>query len=60
MMGTDEDPGVIPRLCEGLYARINANHEPSISYRVEVSYVAGHSHLITCQTFPVVCIMCGL
>lgn len=39
MMGTEGEPGVIPRLCGGLYGRINANGDPNISFRVEVSYL---------------------
>ncbi|XP_026671075.1 centromere-associated protein E-like isoform X1 [Ceratina calcarata] len=36
MMGTKEDPGLTPRLCEGLFARIEQQNE---SYRVSVSYL---------------------
>ncbi|KAI9827820.1 MAG: Kinesin [Thelocarpon impressellum] len=40
MMGTPERPGLIPRTCEDLFQRIEANAEtaPSISYSVRVSY----------------------
>jgi hypothetical protein len=36
MMGTDENKGIIPRLCEALFARIDSNSDPNISYKVEV------------------------
>ena len=38
MMGTPEQPGLIPRTCEDLFERIEANDSPHISYTVRVSY----------------------
>lgn len=40
MMGTPEQPGLIPRTCEDLFQRIEAAHNetPNISYNVRVSY----------------------
>lgn len=38
MMGTEEHPGIIPRTCEDLFQRIEANDSPNISYTVRVSY----------------------
>lgn len=40
MMGTEEQPGLIPRTCEDLFQRIEAAHNesPNISYNVRVSY----------------------
>ncbi|KAI9051336.1 hypothetical protein LZ554_004383 [Drepanopeziza brunnea f. sp. 'monogermtubi'] len=40
MMGTPDQPGLIPRTCEDLFQRIEAAHEetPNISYTVRVSY----------------------
>lgn len=40
MMGTPDQPGLIPRTCEDLFERIDAAHieTPSISYNVRVSY----------------------
>jgi hypothetical protein len=37
-MGTEEEPGLIPRTCRDLFERIEANSSPSISYTVRVSY----------------------
>jgi DNA-binding TFAR19-related protein (PDSD5 family) len=38
MMGTPEQPGLIPRTCHDLFERIDANDDPSISFNVRVSY----------------------
>jgi len=40
MMGTPDQPGLIPRTCEDLFERIEAAHNetPNISYNVRVSY----------------------
>lgn len=38
MMGTPNQPGLIPRTCQDLFQRINAVEEPNITYNVRVSY----------------------
>lgn len=38
MMGTPEQPGLIPRTCEDLFQRIEASETPDVSYSVRVSY----------------------
>ena len=38
MMGTPEQPGLIPRTCEDLFQRIESNDSANISYSVRVSY----------------------
>lgn len=38
MMGTPEQPGLIPRTCEDLFQRIESNASPNTSYSVRVSY----------------------
>ncbi|KAI0157890.1 P-loop containing nucleoside triphosphate hydrolase protein [Hypoxylon sp. FL1284] len=40
MMGTPDQPGLIPRTCEDLFQRIQAAHDetPNISYHVRASY----------------------
>lgn len=38
MMGTPEQPGLIPRTCEDLFERIESSPSPHISYNVRVSY----------------------
>ncbi|KAI9740261.1 MAG: Kinesin [Cirrosporium novae-zelandiae] len=38
MMGTPEEPGLIPRTCEDLFQRMEASTSPNISYSVRVSY----------------------
>ncbi|KAH6926862.1 hypothetical protein HPB50_022631 [Hyalomma asiaticum] len=39
MMGTADNKGVIPRLCDSLFERIACCADPNISYKVEVSYM---------------------
>ncbi|KAF9584772.1 kinesin-like protein Klp8 [Lunasporangiospora selenospora] len=39
MMGYGEDRGIIPLSCNELFRRIEANTDPTLSYRVEVSYM---------------------
>ncbi|CAK9808757.1 Kinesin-like protein KIF16B [Anthophora plagiata] len=39
MMGTKEDPGLIPRLCEGLFERIEEERKNEKYYHVSVSYL---------------------
>lgn len=38
MMGSAEQPGLIPRTCEDLFQRIESSQSPDISYSVRVSY----------------------
>lgn len=38
MMGTPEQPGLIPRTCEGLFERVSAEQNANITYNVHVSY----------------------
>lgn len=38
MMGTPEQPGLIPRTCEDLFERIEGNESANVSYSVRVSY----------------------
>ncbi|KAK0257309.1 hypothetical protein LTS09_007784 [Friedmanniomyces endolithicus] len=38
MMGTTDQPGLIPRTCRGLFERIEAEQNSSITYNVHVSY----------------------
>ncbi|XP_011635150.1 uncharacterized protein LOC105425873 [Pogonomyrmex barbatus] len=39
MMGTKEDPGLIPRLCEGIFSKIEQESKHERIYRVTVSYL---------------------
>lgn len=38
MMGTPEQPGLIPRTCEDLFQRIETSQSPNVSYNIRVSY----------------------
>lgn len=38
MMGTGDQPGLIPRTCRGLFERIESEQNSSITYNVHVSY----------------------
>eukprot|EP00040_Diaphanoeca_grandis_P003752 m.25773 g.25773 ORF g.25773 m.25773 type:complete len:967 (+) comp15168_c0_seq1:182-3082(+) len=39
MMGPPNDPGLIPRICNELFTRIEKNDDKNIKYRVECSYM---------------------
>ena len=39
MMGTLDNKGIIPRLCEGLFETIAKNEDQDDSCKVEVSYM---------------------
>lgn len=39
MMGSKEDKGLIPRLCDDLFERIARHADPNTSFKVEVSYM---------------------
>lgn len=39
MMGTQDNKGIIPRLCDELFASIAAKQSEDLSYKVEVSYM---------------------
>lgn len=39
MMGTVEQKGIIPRLCDALFEHIGTNSDPETLYKVEVSYM---------------------
>lgn len=39
MMGSHEDKGIIPRLCDHLFERIAQNEGGNLSCKVEVSYM---------------------
>lgn len=38
MMGTPDQPGLIPRTCRGLFERVDAEENSAITYKVHVSY----------------------
>src|SRR5436305_3583835 len=56
MMGTPDQPGLIPRTCQGLFERINAEQNGSITYGVHVSYFEVYNEhvcdLLTPRTTP--------
>ena len=39
MMGTVENKGIIPRLCDTLFERIASNEDDQVCHKVEVSYM---------------------
>eukprot|EP00050_Salpingoeca_kvevrii_P017337 m.64241 g.64241 ORF g.64241 m.64241 type:complete len:1733 (-) comp7505_c0_seq1:232-5430(-) len=39
MMGPDDDKGLIPRLCDSMFAQIEANSDEHLKFKVEVSYM---------------------
>ncbi|KAL2760542.1 hypothetical protein ACRALDRAFT_1073650 [Sodiomyces alcalophilus JCM 7366] len=56
MMGTADEPGLIPRTCEDLFERIEAaqNETPNISYNVRVSYFEVYNEHVRDLLVPVV------
>ena len=56
MMGTQEQPGLIPRTCEDLFERINSARDetPNISYNVRVSYFEVYNEHVRDLLMPVV------
>ena len=53
MMGNSKAPGLIPRTCEDLFQRIEANDSPYISYSVRVSYFEVYNeHVRDLLAFP--------
>lgn len=55
MMGTPDEPGLIPRTCEDLFERIEAAREetPNISYHVRVSYFEVYNEHVRDLLVPV-------
>ncbi|TVY44061.1 Kinesin-like protein [Lachnellula subtilissima] len=55
MMGTPDEPGLIPRTCEDLFQRIEAAHNetPNISYNVRVSYFEVYNEHVRDLLVPV-------
>ncbi|PMD22050.1 kinesin-domain-containing protein [Hyaloscypha hepaticicola] len=55
MMGTPNQPGLIPRTCEDLFQRIEAAHNetPNISYNVRVSYFEVYNEHVRDLLVPV-------
>ncbi|KAK1657208.1 kinesin motor domain-containing protein [Colletotrichum godetiae] len=56
MMGTPDQPGLIPRTCEDLFERIESaqNETPNISYNVRVSYFEVYNEHVRDLLVPVV------
>lgn len=56
MMGTPAEPGLIPRTCRGLFERVEAEQNGSITYNVHVSYFEIYNEhvkdLLTPRTNP--------
>lgn len=56
MMGTPDQPGLIPRTCEGLFERINTEQNSNITYGVHVTYFEIYNEhvrdLLTPRTNP--------
>ncbi|KAI0145220.1 kinesin-domain-containing protein [Xylariaceae sp. FL1272] len=55
MMGTQQQPGLIPRTCEDLFQRIESaqNETPNISYHVRVSYFEVYNEHVRDLLVPV-------
>eukprot|EP00668_Euglena_longa_P004630 GGOE01005401.1.p1 GENE.GGOE01005401.1~~GGOE01005401.1.p1 ORF type:complete len:1608 (+),score=424.81 GGOE01005401.1:48-4871(+) len=53
MMGIDEDPGIIPRFCEELFARVEETPPSAeVSFKVELSYFEIYNERVRCLLNP--------
>jgi hypothetical protein len=46
MIGAPGDPGVVPRVCKEIFARINESGNSNTQYRVEVSYMEIYNEIV--------------
>ena len=57
MMGTDDEKGVIPRLCDALFLRIAQNTDPQTVFKVEVSYMEIYNERVRDLLDPKGCVV---
>lgn len=51
MMGGQDCKGIIPKLCDTLFAIIAAQQTPELSYKVEVSYMEIYNEKVRMSFF---------
>lgn len=52
MMGTQENKGIIPRLCDFLFALIAKQQSSELTYKVEVSYMEIYNEKVIFSNLP--------
>jgi len=63
MMGSDENPGIIPRLCNSIFDRIvaeEANGNGTTLFKVEVSYMEIYNERVRDLLDPKKCVHCSI
>lgn len=49
MMGTQDNKGIIPRLCDSLFGLIAKQQSSELTYKVEVSYMEIYNEKVSSQ-----------
>lgn len=49
MMGTQDNKGIIPRLCDSLFGLIAKQQSSELTYKVEVSYMEIYNEKVNCS-----------
>lgn len=52
MMGTQDNKGIIPRLCDTLFDLIAKQQSSELNYKVEVSYMEIYNEKVHSLTLP--------
>jgi kinesin family protein 13 len=50
MMGTQDNKGIIPRLCDSLFGLIAKQQSSELTYKVEVSYMEIYNEKVSAST----------
>jgi hypothetical protein len=51
MMGSQDNKGIIPRLCDSLFDLIAKQQSTELTYKVEVSYMEIYNEKVMCEQF---------
>jgi hypothetical protein len=51
MMGSQDNKGIIPRLCDSLFDQIAKQQSTELTYKVEVSYMEIYNEKVKCDQF---------
>jgi len=51
MMGSQDNKGIIPRLCDSLFDQIAKQQSTELTYKVEVSYMEIYNEKVKCNQF---------
>lgn len=50
-MGSQDNKGIIPRLCDSLFDQIAKQQSTELTYKVEVSYMEIYNEKVKCNQF---------